>query len=91
MPVTAAAIAAAADCEVFFPSSVALSKFPAAACGTHGCAGSLTADGKAYGVLRKTERIAFSHMVLFQWMHKTTASGIPWWTSWRDIISNIKA
>ena len=90
LPVTEAAIEAAAECEVFLSAAVVITKFPAAACGTLGCTGSLETDGRAYGMLRKTKHIAFSHIILYGWMEKTTAGGIPWWTSWRDLISNIQ-
>lgn len=89
-PVTAAAVAAAPDCEVFLPAAVVITRFPAAACGTPGCSGSLKTDGRAHGMLRMTDRIVFSHLILYGWMENTTAGGILWWTYWRDLISNIQ-
>ena len=48
-------------------------------------------DGYEFGVLRKTETIAFSYELLYAWTYKHRHGGIPWHSSWRDTVEKYEA
>lgn len=43
-------------------------------------------DGREYGLLRKTPRLAFGLCLLYIWLQMMGAGGVKWWTFWRDAL-----
>jgi hypothetical protein len=43
-------------------------------------------DGREYGLLRKTPRLAFGLCPLYMWVQMMGAGGVKWWTFWRDSL-----
>jgi hypothetical protein len=43
-------------------------------------------DGREYGLLRKTPRLAFGLCLLYIWLQMMGAGGVKWWTFWRDTL-----
>lgn len=43
-------------------------------------------DGREYGLLRRTGRLAFGLCLLYMWLQLMGAGGVKWWTFWRDTL-----
>lgn len=77
---------AAVSCTVFLLGAAVETSFPTLLCGTPGCTGSISADGREQAILRQSAKHAFSYELLYDWADKTGAGGAPWFTFWRDVL-----
>ena len=76
---------------VFLRGAVVWTLFVSYACGSEGCAGVLNVDSIEVGLLRRTEKLAFGHDLLYAWADLMTAgTGAKWWRFWRNTLSAYK-
>lgn len=53
---------------VFLPAAVIQVQFEQRRCMRQDCSGMLTVDGGEYSLLRYTDKLAFSHELLYDWI-----------------------
>lgn len=50
----------------------------------------LQVDGKEFGVLRKTPKLAFGHCLLYDWLDAMGDGGAKWFTFWKTALRGYK-
>lgn len=70
------------DCVVYMPHTVCTTRFGTRAClnttGGAPCSGRMAVDGKEYGLLRKSDSVAFSLWVMYEWADHFGRHGRTW-------------
>ncbi len=74
---------------VFLRNAVVYTEFYLKKCTTLGCDGELTVDGKEYAVLRKSDTIALSYLLLYSWENDCGVKGETWFGFWRKALMDI--
>jgi hypothetical protein len=60
-------------CLVFLRGAPVKTTFVTYSCSTHGCNGTLDADGIEFGLMRKTKEVAFGHCLLYAWVDEVSS------------------
>lgn len=83
------------QCRVFLPAAAAWTNFPEHGCtfvspDGQRCSGTLSTDGRPYGILRHSPGLAYGHELMYQWSDRMASRGIAWYTMWTDIVNDNK-
>ena len=83
--------------QVILPAAVVQTEFELRSCtawqadAERVCGHQLQVDGHAYGLLRQTLDLSFSHEVLYQWAERFCIDSADTWTAaWKHLISKAK-
>ena len=74
---------------VFLRAAAVKTVFMPVMCG--GCEGKLEVDGREFGLLRKTVKLAFSHELLREWADEMATGGVPWHTMWVKFLQRLRS